>query len=451
MLRYLFRPARTIRVPLKNGEFDLQRVTVKRKSKVDVPRLVTTFLLSYCVVRTVSHVLSAEEKQRNNRFDAEELKKQLERQNAVVKGSTDSQQQQDEGIPFMLPLWFRRKRAPLYTADDPDWQAFQKVQQDQKVMSDIIRAVMDMVEKEIGTSRYKQSVRAACPDGRILAKTKLSLVPSLYPPDIYEVPCVLLKPNGLSVGWRQLPENVGSKMDHIFHPLAFANAFYAGFKVFCKVSYQITYARLTDRFNSSKTSPSDDASMKEKSVLPQTEQKKAVTETEKTLSGLVSNRLSEDDKAKWLPFLHGEYGERSGMRNYRDLVKSMTYRGAIDEACGMFRAKWVTAQKALQTHANIRNECSIQGSVDLVGTRGVLHLDVFVAYSPANNAIISPLIVHRAYLIPNSRTWHDEKYGRSVARTSSDEKTAGQSPWKDSKVAPEAPESGADTGEEKEK
>ncbi|KAI1613772.1 hypothetical protein EDD37DRAFT_484051 [Exophiala viscosa] len=447
MLRYLFRQARTVRVPLKNGEFDIQRVTVKRKSKVDISRLLTTFLISYCVVRTVSYVLSRGDKQSDSRIDAERWKKELEgQQDAVATGSTIAEQ---EGIPFMLPIWLRRRRSPLYTADDPDWKAFQKAQQDKKLMSEMRVAIIQLLEKEINKDKWRPSIQAINAGGKIQTRSSLILVPPLFPPDIYEVPCVFVVPGGLKVGWRRLPQHMGSRLDHIFHPVVFTDAFYVAFQVFCKTSYQITHARLTDRFNSSKSSSADGVPPAEIGELSQTEEKK-VSETEKTLSRLVSQRQSEDDKAIWLPFLHGEYGERPAMRNYRDLVKSMTYRGAIDEACGMFRAKWIIGLSNMQAKTAIRDGCTIEGTVDLVGVRGVVRLFVLVAYSPESNAITSPLVIVRANIVPHAARWHDEKYGAPVVSTSSREKTVEQSPWKDSKVGPRAPESRADTeGKEK--
>lgn len=402
------------------------------------------------MVRTVSYVLSGGDKRIIVPIDPEKSKKELEvRQNGVARGPGNALPQQYEEIPFMLPIWFRRKLPSRYTADDPEWKAFQKVQQDQKLMSEVKQAVMDMVVKEIRKDRWKPSLREVCPTGRILAKYSLYFVPRLYPPAIYEVPCVFVMRDGIRIGWRQLPDHMGRKMDHIFHPVVFAGAFYAGFKVFCTVSYQITQARLTDRFNSMKEPTRADVTKEGKTELPKVQETKTLSETEKTISRLLASKLSEGDKAMWLPFLHGEYGERPSLRPYRDLVKSMTYWGAIEEGCGMFRAKWVLGQRA-SMQSQIRDACKIEGFVDLIGTRGRVHIDVSVSYSPERDAMVGPLVIHRAYLVPDATRWYNEENGQDAVE-SGDENTAEPPRWKDPNQPPEAPQTRAVTeGKKKE-
>jgi len=199
---------------------------------------------------------------------------------------------------------------------------------------------------------------------------------------------------------------MGSKMDHIFHPLSFAKAFYAGLKEFWTASYQITCARVADRLSAARDpSTGSGARKNEQGLYSPAKWWHKLNEVEKAHLRLPVNRLSDKEKKAWLPFLRGDYGERPSTQRYRDVVKSMTYQGAIESGCTVFRAHWMHGYaKAMQVHT--RDACRIEGSVVCVGDRGKLHVDVTAVYSPETNTIIGVPLITKSYLIPDTTRWH---------------------------------------------
>lgn len=313
--------------------------------------------------------------------------------------------QENELVLLTLPVWVRRKLPPRYGADDPDWKAFQNLQQNQKLLEQVKLDVAKMVGKQLKSPKHVSLLRDIGVVGSLSMRIRLELVTPIYPPFVYEVPCIFVAPGKYVFGWRPLPESVGSKMVHIFHPLVFAKAFYAGLKEFWMSSYQITRARVADRLRSARGPITGEEARKRDKAYSPTKWWSKLTEVEKAHLRLPINRLSETEKKSWLPFLRGEYGEQPSTQGYRDIVKSMTYQGAIESACAVFRANWVHGQTS-SLHLHMRDACLIEGSIECVGDRGKLHLDVTAVYSPETNSIIGPPLITKSYIIPDTARWH---------------------------------------------
>ncbi|OQV01687.1 hypothetical protein CLAIMM_06993 [Cladophialophora immunda] len=339
MLRYLFRSPRSVRVPLQNGPVDLQRVAITRRSK-STPifyRLFTTIALTYCAAKTINYIYP--DTAHGSRPQVESVKKTRKSQDQERlwqgywdKANTNGSTKSPEVIHLMLPIWIRRAKPQLWEPDDPTWKSFQALHGDPKRLREITRAIQESLKQEV-IKKYGRVLMEL--GGKFAFHAGWRLAPPLYAPTTYEVPCIFLEPGKVSYGWRQLPNSMGGKMDRVFHPIVLAKAFVNGFREFAWASYLITKARLTDRLNSLSTTVKDSTP------------DKTLSEDEKAHKRLSFGKISEKDKTVWLPFLRGDYGEHDSRRAYRDLVKSMTYQGAIESGCAVFRAYWIHGQEKI--------------------------------------------------------------------------------------------------------
>ncbi|KAJ9637514.1 hypothetical protein H2204_004663 [Knufia peltigerae] len=411
MLRYLFRRSRSIRVPLKNGVFDLQRVSVKKQSKPIASRVLTTFLISYCVLNTIRYVVPQKDSQGKSGPVSETkdtsggwldgARDQSKVQEHSQATTFDSKLQQQEGFRVWLP-WMRARAPPMYTPDDPDWKEYQKLQQDQKLITSIKLQVVQMA-LETALPRYRLNM-AAVGASPYVVRMDLDVVPPIYPPEIYEVSCLCFESNKLSIAWQELSPGVGSKVYHVFHPVQAGNAFYYGIRQFVTVSYAITRARLIDFYNFVQKPAADG----DKDVGENTPNTSALSESDKLESKLWINGLSEKDKAPFLPYLSGEYSEQLSVRAYRDMVKSITYQQAIESGVVVFRAK-MNALRALSGQLHVRDGVSVEGSLVWIGTRGRFRLNVRAIYSPERGSIVGNVFLERAYIVPDTSKWHKKK------------------------------------------
>ncbi len=113
----------------------------------------------------------------------------------------------------------------MYTPDDPDWREYQKLQQDEKLMTRIKVQVVGMIV-QTALPEYASSLFAVGANQNRI-HMNLDIIPPVRPPTIYEISCLYFGPDRCTWGWHQLPDNIGSKVQHIFHPFVFREAFYA--------------------------------------------------------------------------------------------------------------------------------------------------------------------------------------------------------------------------------
>ena len=403
MLRSLFRRPRSVRVPLKNGTVDLQRVAITRSSKSSpvLYRLFTTIAVTYFVARTINYVYPESAHGANPPVGpAKNMQRSEDRAKAWQehwKGPKTTASTEAGVIHLMLPIWIRQRKPEPWQPDDPTWKSFQALVKDSKRVKEIVATIKKPLTKAILTKYGAILMDLSTTEGdgshRVASRESWRMAPPLYAPASYEVPCIFVEPDKTSYGWRQLPNSVGSKMDRVFHPIVLAKAFYHGIEEFTWASYLITEARLMDQLSSlnadEKSSPTS---------------QKALTEDEKALKRLTFGRISEEKKDAYLPFLRGEYGEHESRQAYRDLVKSMTYKGAIESGCAVFRAHWIQGQeKSLQSHN--RDGVILRGDIAFMGERGVLIIHAAAVYSPETDSLIGQPIIKDAYLSPNMEKW----------------------------------------------
>jgi len=294
----------------------------------------------------------------------------------------------------MLPIWVRRTPQTWYREDDPRWKAFQSFAQDKKLQDKIRLEIAHIIDHDPHTMEtlfpYIKHLEA-----RKVA-VQMELIVPLQPPQHYEVPCIFIQQSGdVTYGWRRLPDSIGSKMDRIFHPVMLSQAFFAGCKAFANVTFLITTARLTDRMNTFR-SQWDSASTKP--VITESEEMKVNLR-------LPVTRASDEKLKKVLPFLRGEYGEHGSRQPYREMVRAMTYQGAIETGCAVFRSYWMVGQPN-ELVKNSDSVVQLEGLVLYIGDKGKLRLEVSAFYDVVAQGFVGKPVVSRISLVPNPERWH---------------------------------------------
>jgi hypothetical protein len=403
-------------------------------------RILTTFLVSYCVSKTAGYVFAGEGGPKGVGSDAEKLKKVPDTWKNGGFGTTpDAKLRLDRTIQMTVPIWIRQRQPPQYTAEDPEWIAFRKLQQDEKLLLKVYGDVARQVAELIKAPKYGPTLRDIGVDfSHISLVSRLEPVPPIHPPPVYEVPCIIVVPGSgqLTFGWRRLSDRMGGRMDRVFHPVVFAQAFYKGFRTFSIVSYLITRARIADMMNSSRGGESGLS-------LPG----KQGSEETKVHMRLPVTWMSETQMRKWLPFLRGELGDQPSWQDHRNVVRSLTYRAAIDSGCASFRACWIQGQtKVMQSH--VRDALPIEGSIVCLGERGKFHLDVTAIYSPETNALVGLPLIRRTYVVPDAAKWHSGRQPKGRVQEEEVVKSTAPPPLKQSPQPSEAHTAGTDSGNE---
>lgn len=303
---------------------------------------------------------------------------------------------EDQVSHYTIPIWIRRKRAAPYTADDPAWKSFQKLKEDKKLMQQIKGEIAVIVQKKL----LKGGTLPAVPFIGNISKVGYGfhLLAPIYPPDVYEVPAIFIVPGHITMGWHQLPESIGSKMDRVFHPVMFAEAFYAGLREFGRASYFITKAQILDQLGSGSKPPHS-------TTTPRSDRlQETLTEYEKAHKRLLLHRLPEEVTKAWLPLLRGGPEEDPSRQSYRNIIKSLTYQGAIESGCAAFHHTLLNGQLA-KARETTRGICAFVGAVQFLGERGILFCEVKAIYLPEADAFIGPPIIQKAYILPNVHKW----------------------------------------------
>lgn len=371
----------------------------------------TTFILSVCVVRTVDHVFSDRdlkkgfERLRSKDWWASHWK-QAQRQTSANGDATGTDDK--DTIHLMLPIWVRRAKRAWYTEDDPQWKANQSFAKDKKRRNEVAHKIVALVGEQLQNDAYLPWVKYL---QALNVTMDMDLILPISPPAYYEVPCLFIPSSGdISYGWRRLPDSVGAKMDRIFHPVMLTKAFYAGCKEFARVTYVITKARVADRINASR----------EEGDAKSTRLVKMLTEEEKANRSLAITKTSDETMKRVLPFLRGEFGEHDSRQPYRDAVRSMTYKGAIEMGCIVFRSRWIVGQSR-EMQKTSGSVILFKGLIRCVGDKGKLQLEVSAFYDVATNSLIGKPVIGAAHIVPHPDNWHA---GKSQGRDGDDIKSS---------------------------
>ena len=112
-------------------------------------------------------------------------------------------------LPF--PVWFRRKHSVRYWIDDPEWQEYEKLQNDQTRLKALYRIVArETITTVIADKRMKDYILRELKCGPHLDISFDVRIPS-RPKDVYEIPAIAISANQITPIWQTLPERYGGE------------------------------------------------------------------------------------------------------------------------------------------------------------------------------------------------------------------------------------------------
>ncbi|RMZ85224.1 hypothetical protein DV738_g193, partial [Chaetothyriales sp. CBS 135597] len=370
MLSSLFPRARTVRVPVDNEQVAIRQVQVTNRVRPIVGRFIFTVLITYCVATTLSALASDDFKKRPGEQGGGQVdgarkpsgsprSDHWKRQHDALS-RTRPAAAEPEDSPIMhltLPVWFRERRARMQTPQDREWQDFKQLMEDEQQVVEVQKKAAHVVLQLChNRSDLKPWLRWIEYTGR--TGVNFDIAPHIFSPPVYEVPCVIIKPSQVELGWRALSPAAGARIERIFHPAVFASALYAGMRAFASKSLAITAARV----NKALSAPKD----------------------------LLRAHLAR--------------------------AQSMTYTEALTAARQVFAAVWVRKQSsAMQTRTP--GLCMMKGSITLEGNKGRIRLDVTAFYSPSTKSLIGLPVITSYLIIPDTDSWDTATTGpRQAAR-----------------------------------
>ncbi|RMD39413.1 hypothetical protein DV735_g5711, partial [Chaetothyriales sp. CBS 134920] len=264
MLPSLFPRARTVRVPVDNEQVTIRQVQVTSRVRPIVGRFIFTVLITYCVASTLSALTSDDSKKRPGDQAGGQIEgahkpsgsprsDHWKRQHDALSRTRPAATEPDES-PIMhltLPVWFRERRARIQTPQDREWKDFKELIEDEKQVIEVQKKAAHVVLQLChNRSDLKPWLRWIEYTGR--TGVTFDIAPHIFSPPVYEVPCVIIKPNQVELGWRALSPAAGARIERIFHPVVFASALYAGMSAFASKSLAITASRVNKALSAPK-------------------------------------------------------------------------------------------------------------------------------------------------------------------------------------------------------
>lgn len=311
---------------------------------------------------------------------------------AVLPSSTKTD---DSPIRITVPIWLRKGHQRMYTEFDPEWKEFVKLQNDKKRLDQIKRQVGEAVVHQIGDNgKNKFELALIKFNGRV--GIALEVVPQVFTPPIYEVPCFLISPSSLSFGWRPLTAQAGARMERVFRPVVLFDASTAALGTFFSITYAVTKAKIMDKLGWSKV-----GNAKSTIVLPQIPPESP----DQVNASSATNTQSAKPIFPRFPSLENGDAMR---KMHSDVVGSMPYSVAIQHATYAFNHVRNARQK-LAVSTNVKGVCQVRGHITFFGDRGKFNLEVIAYYLPTDNVFLGAISVKSGWVVQDYRAWEKLK------------------------------------------
>ena len=207
----------------------------------------------------------------------------------------------------------------------------------------------------------------------------------------------------VDIGWTALPPAGSAKIERMFHPVVFSQAFFAGVKAFSLTTFYITKAKILDQFRGAEPSKITVSMVQNGNgkILTHLWIEKGLTREQQLITQLPMNRLPDKQAKLALPFLKGGPAKESIMKsNYRNMISSTTYSDAIEHASGVFKQTWLDGQMAA-VQDTTKGVVVIKGYLDCFGHHGRYRLEVAAFYLPGQDIFVGAPQVTNAFIMPD--------------------------------------------------
>lgn len=409
MFRSLFQRNRTVRVPIEHSGVHIQPVRLYQ-GPVRPSILFWTFVFGYSVFRLLESTQEQSEKDKSRQKWQEWKKKQgfgteashsdhwKKAHDAIQKTSESttitSADSVDPAEPstdvigsILLPVWFRKtKRNVPYRESEPEFKEFVRFQSDEKKVMEVTRHVVQRAETMLKNPGHQNNLRyIGFKEGKV--NVEMAVIPQLLPPDIYEVPSVIMFQDGIALGWKPLPPHLGSKMNTIFHPGSTFEAAKASVYVFFYTSYAIIKSKVSGtplhlpRFPNSKSHNHTTGQVHERE-RPGVDNGIKVNDRAPPTSSISGQSIRD--------LLKSLHDGQSSAKLHTETVENIPFSYPIQAAARAFRVKQL--QGLMQDRVDeARGSVKIAGKMYLRGTRGVYIVNVSALYLPAEDHFLGPV------------------------------------------------------------
>lgn len=286
-----------------------------------------------------------------------------------------------------LPIWFREKRSPLYKPDDQEFKDFAKLQADEKKTRDLKVSVARTAAQRLSQPSHQNALKHIGWDhGEV--HVFVELVPQLLPPPLYQVPAIIFFKDGVSLGWKTLRPDLGTKMEAVFRPSATWVAAKASLKAFFVSSYTIAKAKLSGR---------DPPGMHGTGFWKRTLADKL---TKDPSSGNVNPpnvqwSMDQQSVQELVRSIHNNHDTRE---RHDGLLKNVPLSAAIEVAAHVFRHRQLVEIAHKQTHM-ARGAVQIKGVLACKGKVGMYKVNFMAVYLPSEDRFVGPVTLHQPYIV----------------------------------------------------
>ncbi|ETN44409.1 uncharacterized protein HMPREF1541_10589 [Cyphellophora europaea CBS 101466] len=418
MLRSLFRRPRAVRIPADGGTVGLRRVEVTQRTSspsMVVGRFALNAVLFYCAFHTVKLWINGPDPEMQKRLDG--LRKEREAaknkptqsdhlkpepcQSSKVKNDKASDSSEESGETTIIPIygWLKQLDKQAYSETDPEWKAFVTLQHDERATQKLYREFDAAITKQVQHSNtHLKNLAYIRYTGRIGRDLSLQLM--LSRPPRYAMRCLVIKPSGVSLGWKELEHVDGTRMQRLRQPVVLGKAFAKGVWAFSTTTTAITRAKVMDIVYPERTWTYNFQYIhwKGHNVLAKITGQSGLTHEQEVITKLPSAQYSDELTKRRFPFLQGSLTKESPNNALRSAVQTITHEHALQHSIDMFKREWVKGQLEAQQYST-PGAVNIVGHYDWKGEKGKYRVEVSGWYLPREDAFIGPPIIKRAYVL----------------------------------------------------
>ena len=424
MFRSLFRRPRKVKVPTDGGTIGFQRVEVTAKKRgPEFTKFVLQTFLFYCAYRTAVLWIYGPDPEVQKRI--EEIQKKQKDAKTQPKPSSHWQEQHDafanakalgtgeaardkkkpsdesteDAITIPVPGWIKMLPRTAYDPTDPEMKAFELVKQDSKATKRLYTEFDAAINQHIKNNK-QHLVALKFIDFKGTIGRTLHFEPLFFRPPTFAIRCIVIKPTGYELVWREMEPESGARMQKMLHPYVLSRAFLEGSWAFTTTTAALARAKAMDILFPAKTFTfvHEKKQLRSWMITYSFQEWTSKSYEDKVIEALPYSKYTDAQAKKRFPFLKGDHEKDSNEDNFRNQVQSVTHEHALQHAVGMFKARWTNGQLKAQ-RASTPGAVSVMGYYDYIGAKGRYRIEVYGRYLPGDDVLIGPPQILRGHIL----------------------------------------------------
>jgi hypothetical protein len=410
MFRSLFRRPRTVAVPAHNGTVEFQRVAVRRqpsKTSAAVRRFVVNAVLFYCAFRTIEFWMYGpspevlKQRRESSKTQSKPSDHWKEQHAAIHKqedsGSVPKADASDRRVVIPIYGWLRESPRSLYKPTDPEWKAWMALRSDQKAQDALKASMTKAMKEQLNRKIHQFNLQSIESTKQYTVELHIGRI---VRPPTYAMRCVVIEPDGIGLGWKQLDDLEGARLQRLKQPLYAGKAVLSGVWAFATTTAAISRARLLDfvypEFERSYQLVY--GTVNGNRVLQTAQLSQRMSREQIIIRHLPTSNLSEENAAKLFPFLKGASGQSSAAAPFKSFVQFLTNEHALQHAQFTSRSELINSTMR-DLKLNTPGAVPVVGEFMLLGRKGRYRIEIEAVYLPRDGICIGKPTVTRAAVL----------------------------------------------------